>query len=141
MSYPGYGMPSFNGMMGNPYGQIGQMGMSRQMDMGQMPSNQLIRVTGIDGAKAYQMPPNSVSALFDSNEDVMYIKSTDGAGFPTIRQFTFTEVQNATVPGQTQAAEYVTREEFESLRRELEEYGKFIVSSKSKSAGKSASAE
>ena len=42
---------------------------------------QLIRVTGMDGAKAYQMPPNSVVPLFDADNDIMYIKSTDGAGF------------------------------------------------------------
>ena len=47
----------------------------------------LTRVTGIDGAKAYQMTPNSTVALFDNNEDIMYIKTTDGAGFPTIRTF------------------------------------------------------
>ena len=41
---------------------------------------QLIRVTGIDGAKAYQMRPNSAVALFDGAEDIFYLKSTDGAG-------------------------------------------------------------
>lgn len=33
----------------------------------------LIRVTGYDGAKAYQMPPNSTTALFDSNDDLICI--------------------------------------------------------------------
>lgn len=41
---------------------------------------QLIRVTGMDGAKAYQMPPNSVVPLFDADNDIMYVKSTDGDG-------------------------------------------------------------
>ena len=53
---------------------------------------QLIRVTGLDGAKAYQMSPNSAVALFDGAEDIFYLKSTDGAGFPTIRVFRFEEV-------------------------------------------------
>lgn len=51
---------------------------------------QLIRVTGIEGAKAYRMPPNSIVPLFDGAEDVFYLKSTDGGGFPTIRVFDFT---------------------------------------------------
>lgn len=34
---------------------------------------QLIRVTGIEGAKAYQMGPNSVVPLFDANDDVMRV--------------------------------------------------------------------
>lgn len=29
----------------------------------------LVRVTGIDGARAYQMRPNSTVALFDANND------------------------------------------------------------------------
>lgn len=45
------------------------------------PGMQLTRVTGMDGAKAYQMPPNPVVPLFDADNDIMYVKSTDGAGF------------------------------------------------------------
>jgi hypothetical protein len=45
---------------------------------------QLVKVSGIDGAKAYQMGANSAVALFHESEDIFYIKSTDGAGFPTI---------------------------------------------------------
>lgn len=67
--------------------------------------NQLIRVTGIDGAKAYQMSANSTVALFDSGSDVMYIKSTDGACFPTIRTFKFEEVHNNEQVNATEYAE------------------------------------
>ena len=45
-------------------------------------SEQLIRVTGLDGAKAYQMRPNSAVALFDGAEDIFYLKSTDDSGLP-----------------------------------------------------------
>lgn len=79
-------------------------------------SQSLVRVTGTEGAKAYQMPPNSTVALFDGGEDIMYIKSTDGAGFPTIRTFQFTEV-NPTP--EYRDAEYVTRGDFEKLKEEL----------------------
>lgn len=50
---------------------------------------QLIRVNGMDGAKAYQMQPNCSAALFDSNDDLLYIKTTDGAGFGSVRTFRF----------------------------------------------------
>lgn len=56
---------------------------------------ELTRVNGIAGAQAYQMPPNSVAALFDASTDLMYIKSTDGAGFPSIRTFAFSEQTEA----------------------------------------------
>lgn len=85
---------------------------------------ELIRVTGFDGARAYQMPPNSNAALFDSNEDIFYVKTTDGAGFPTIRAFRFTPMETQATP----ANDFVTREEFERLRQEVLSYGKQPIS-------------
>lgn len=87
------------------------------MNMTPQAPTTLTRVTGIDGAKAYQMTPNSTVALFDNNEDIMYIKTTDGAGFPTIRTFAFNEVvANNSVP---ENVDYVTRDEFNKLKEEL----------------------
>lgn len=96
-----------------------------QAPVGVVNSNrgELIRVTGFDGAKAYQMAPNSSVALFDSNEDIFYVKTTDGAGFPTIRAFRFTPME-----AQQPASEFVTRDEFERLRQEVLSYGKQFVS-------------
>lgn len=76
----------------------------------------LIRVTGIDGAKAFQMPANSSVALFDGDNDLMYIKSTDGAGFPTIRTFKFEEVSPTQMSG---TSDYMTRQEVEEYVKQL----------------------
>lgn len=84
----------------------------------QAPIQELIRVTGIEGAKAYQMPPNSVVPLFDADNDIMFIKTTDGAGFPKIRAFSFTEIKDT----QEQPTEYVSRSEFEALVAEVKEF-------------------
>lgn len=60
----------------------------------------LIRVNGIDGARAYRInSPNSTVPLFDSNQDIMYIVSTDGACFPTIRRFRFEEIRDTATQG------------------------------------------
>ena len=82
----------------------------------QAPINLLTRVTGIEGARAYQMPPNSVVPLFDGGEDIFYVKSTDGAGFPTIRAFRFEEIQQQPA----QQADYVTHEEFAALSQKMD---------------------
>ena len=93
----------------------------------QMPSSQqgngLIRVTGMEGAKAYQMPPNSVAALFDDANDIFYVKSTDGAGFPTIRVFDFFEhkEQPVTVQQSINHETYATKQELQNLQGQLEE--------------------
>ena len=97
---------------------------------------QLIRVNGLEGAKAYQMGANSTVALFDSNNDIMYVKSTDGAGFGSIRAFKFSEMDlNTSAP----VADYVTKTEFEQLKQEVKNYAEqFISKPKSNTKTKSA---
>lgn len=85
----------------------------------QQPVDNLIRVTGLDGAKAYQLPPNSSIALFDANDDVMYIKTTDGAGFPSIRAFRFSPIE--TTQPEPVVTDYVQRSEFENLAAQVKE--------------------
>ena len=93
--------------------QFGAQDFQRQF----APTNQLqlIKVSGLEGAKAYQMPPNSAAALFHESEDILYVKTTDGAGFPTIRTFRFEpfEVEQPT------PQKYVTLEEFEKFKQEV----------------------
>ena len=81
----------------------------------QPQTQQLIRVSGMDGAKAYQMGANSSVALFHENDDVFYIKSTDGAGFPTIHAYRFEPISDE----QPKSEQYVTVEMFEQFKKEL----------------------
>lgn len=106
-------------------------GRSRQVEQSM---NNLIRVTGIDGAKAYQMPANSTVALFDKNDDYMYVKTTDGAGFPTIRTFTFSEVvdNNSKITGD----DYVSKNEFETFKQEVVDYVQQFIQQTTKSNDK-----
>lgn len=104
----------------NPY-QMGQMQQyQQQFNPYQMRGAQqcnrpgeIIKVNGIPGAQAYQMGPNEAAALFDANEDYFYIKTTDGAGFATLRRFKFTPCQEDEGAG---APEYITRAEFDELK-------------------------
>lgn len=116
-------------MMTNPYTLNSPMNTSNPyMNNYNAPQNQmvnnLIRVTGMDGAKAYQMQPNSTVALFDSSEDIMYIKSTDGAGFPTIRTFGFAPIEQPANPGN----DFISRAEFEQFKQEVLDNGKQLIS-------------
>lgn len=143
MQMYGYGQAA---QAGNPYGGYTQWqpnaaqsymdrlnALQAQTQQAQQPTApQLIRVTGIDGARAYQMPPNAAVPLFDGNEDLLYVKTTDGAGFPTIRIFAITPINDgvsARAPGST---EYVTRAEFDELRKEVEAHGQQSVRGRSK---------
>lgn len=51
----------------------------------------VVPVEGIEGAKAYPLGPNCRAPLFDSKENILYIKSTDANGFPTVKAYDFTE--------------------------------------------------
>lgn len=121
-----------------PQNQFYPQSMNNQQIIPQEQPQNLIRVNGIDGAKAYQMPANSTVSLFDSNEDIMYIKNTDGAGFPSIRMFKFEEIKETTKSEEKQ--DYISRKEFEEFKKELMNNGKQSISrSKSNLADKSSS--
>ena len=51
------------------------------------PRNEIIRVHGEEGAKAYQLPPNSAILLLDDANPILWFKSTDGAGYPQITAY------------------------------------------------------
>ena len=119
-------------MFQNPYASLmGQnpyynQPVNNQQFFQQEPTQSLIRVNGIEGAKAYQMNANSTVALFDSNNDIMYVKTTDGAGFPSIRTFNFVEIkQNEKSSG---SQDYISRQEFEEFKKELMNNGKQSIS-------------
>lgn len=71
----------------------------------------------MEGAKAYQLPPNSSMPLFDGDSDILYLKTTDAAGYPTIRTFRFEPME---APDAQPAADYVPRSEFEGLARKVD---------------------
>ena len=120
-------------MFQNPYAslmpqqnQYYNQQMNNQQIYPQIQTQNLIRVNGIEGAKAYQMSANSTVALFDSNEDIMYIKTTDGAGFPSIRTFNFVEITQNEKSSCSQ--DYISRQEFEEFKKELMNNGKQSIS-------------
>ena len=91
-----------------------------------MGQNQgLIRVNGLEGAKAYQVAPRDTVALFDGNDDVFYVKSADDGGFPTIKAYRFVEMD---LTGAKPTNDYVTKAEFEELRKEVQSYAEQSVS-------------
>lgn len=93
------------------------------------PINQgLLWVSGEVGAKSYLVAPNSTVLLMDSDAQRFYLKSADGAGMPSMRIFEYTEVTNTptsvvSAPNSHEKeldSKYVTREEYECLKRQYE---------------------
>ena len=59
--------------------------------------NGIVWVQGIEGAKAYQLTPNSNAMLMDSeSNNRFYIKVSDNVGMCTLRIFEYNEITNTT---------------------------------------------
>ena len=92
------------------------------------PQNNLLRVTGPESAKAYPIPPNSEVALFDGENPVFYIKTTDASGYPTLRTFKFEEVppqvidvQPAAEATQQDLSEFASKKELNLIQADISE--------------------
>ena len=76
-------------------------------------------VQGIEGAKAYQLAPNSTVQLLDSeNDGIFYIKTSDNIGMCNLRVFKYEEIKN-TQPTPTNMSEYVRKDELENLVNQM----------------------
>lgn len=81
-------------------------------------NNGITWVQGIEGAKAYQLMPNSNVMLLDSESDgIFYIKVSDNVGMCSLRTFKFEEITNysKTVDKNVDMSQYITRDEFEKV--------------------------
>lgn len=82
-------------------------------------------VNGIEGAKAFQMSPNSSALLMDSDNSKFYVKSTDNLGVAKISSYTFIEEEISTgnKSSSQDSAESValSKEEYESLISKISE--------------------
>lgn len=61
----------------------------------QYQRTEVVKVNGEGGAKAYQMPPNSSVLLLDETAPIVWLKTTDGAGFPSLSPYSITPYKPA----------------------------------------------
>ena len=105
----------------NQYQQtIPQYQQQQQVNQG------LLWVQGVEGAKSYLVAPNTTVLLMDADAQRSYLKSTDGTGIPNLRMFEYSEVtQSASQPvlatNENLDDKYVTRNEYNDLKKQYEE--------------------
>ena len=88
--------------------------MYQQMNQRYTPTNGIIWVQGVEGAKAYQLMPSSNAILLDSeNEGIFYIKTSDTVGMCNLRVFKYEEIQNK--PTQIDTSQFVTKAELDEI--------------------------
>ena len=89
------------------------------------PPSTITWVQGIDGAKSFQLSPNSQVVLLDSEVDGrMYIKTCNDIGMCELHYFNYVEVTESDlkqpeIPNQPDLSKYVTWEQLNALLSNL----------------------
>lgn len=85
--------------------------------------NNVIQVMGPESALSYQVGPNSMVIMMDSNRPVFYIKRSDDSGYSETKAFEFHEVPLMDKPldiaAQVDETNFVTKEDIEDLKKQL----------------------
>ena len=81
----------------NPYGFMQKQYQTQQM---QQPAvqQQVVRVNGENGARAYQMGPNSSAMLLDESGLMVWLVTSDGAGYKSVSPYDIAPHQSAPAP-------------------------------------------
>ena len=88
---PYFNNPYANGQNNQQPYQQPQPQMQNPQPTMQMQSN-IEYVNGIEGAKAFILPPNTQKLLLDSDNAFFYIKTTDTQGKPSVRRFKYIDI-------------------------------------------------
>lgn len=143
-------MPSYNQNFGYnyppyPYGVNYQPFMPQQPNFNnvnnmvsgnqnqQQPQmNQFAFVNGIEGAKSFQMMPNQTIMLMDSENPVVFMKSSNSMGQSSLKYYKLTEVSEQDLRNQAnpqpiqQNEEYALKSDFEGLSKRIDEISRRI---------------
>mgnify|MGYP003217636834 FL=1 len=77
----------------------------------------IISINGFEEAKSYPVMFNNSEILMDNNRDVFYVKSVDSMGKYTVTTYEFHKIENEKP---LTSADFVTREQFDSLNGKLD---------------------
>lgn len=84
------GNPLYNPML-NPY-------LNAQRPFQQQPRQEVVKVHGEEGARAFQMGANSSALLLDESGVIVWLVTTDGAGYKSVAPFDISPHEQAPAP-------------------------------------------
>lgn len=89
----------------------------------QPQNNGLIWVQGDAGARSFLVAPNTTVPLWDSEAPVIYLKSADSFGMPSMKVLDYTIREASNLPRKApiseKTSEYTTKDEFEAYKQEI----------------------
>lgn len=96
----------------------------------QQQNTGIIWVQGEAGAKSYLVAPNSTVQLWDSEKQVIYLKSADASGMPSIKTLDYT-VRGGQHAAE-EKAEYALKSDIEGVKEQIEALRADIVELRAK---------
>lgn len=104
-----------------PYQQSYYPMQNYQTQQTQPQQTGIIWVQGEAAAKSYPIAPNTSVALWDSEANVIYIKSADGSGMPSMKIVDYTMRETGPRKAEISAqSDYVTKDDLLPIRKEID---------------------
>lgn len=104
---------------------VPQMSQQATQPVQQSPqtNSSIIWVQGEAGAKSYLVAPNTTVQLWDSENQVIYLKSADASGMPSMKilDYKIREQAQPMHAVQQTVQEYVTRDELKAFEAQIRE--------------------
>ena len=125
------GFPATYPQMYPQYQQPLQQQIPQMPQMQQQPQTTgIIWGSGEAGARGYMVAPNTTVQLWDSDQQVIYLKSADASGMPSLKILDYTirdqAPKNTPMSVSNVAAvnpsDYVTKTEFDDLKMKFEAF-------------------
>jgi len=86
----------------------------------QQNNSSIIWVQGEAGAKSYLVAPNTTVQLWDSEENVIYLKTADSSGMPSMKILDYTIRESNSSPRLKNNTDYVTKTELHEMKTDFE---------------------
>lgn len=88
----------------------------------QQQNNGIIWVQGEAGAKSYLVAPNTTVQLWDSESQVIYLKSADASGMPSMKiiDYTIRGSESSNSDSVSTNSDFINRDEFNVLKRKID---------------------
>lgn len=82
----------------------------------------IIWVQGEAGAKSYMVAPNTTVQLWDSESQVIYLKSADASGMPSMRILDYTIRDNASLTAVNGSkTDFATKDDISYIQKQIDE--------------------
>ena len=121
MAFNGGFPATYQPMYYQPQYQTVQPSYVQQNQQPAQQNNSIIWVSGEAGAKAYLVAPNTTVQLWDSEAQVIYLKSADASGMPSMKilDYTIRDMTPANGPVAASTAPTINDQEY-ALRTDLD---------------------